>query len=47
LKPTQSHVRRYRSIMFQMAEVMMQRALFLRIVAEIVALRPLPPPARC
>lgn len=36
-------VRHGRSITFQMAEVMMQRALFLQILAAIAALRPSPP----
>ena len=35
-----------RSITFQMAEVMVPRALFQKILAAIAALRPLPP-ARC
>ena len=39
-------VRHGRSIMFQMAEVMVPRALFQKILAAIAALRPLPP-ARC
>ena len=39
-------VRHGRSIMFQMAEVMVARALFQKILAAIAALRPLPP-ARC
>ena len=40
-------IRHGRSIAFQMAEVMVPRALFRQIVAAIAALRPLPPPARC
>ena len=40
-------VRHGRSITFQMAEVMVPRALFQQILAAIAALRPLPPPARC
>ena len=40
-------IRHGRSIAFQMAEVMVPRALFRQIVATIAALRPLPPPARC
>lgn len=36
-----------RSIMSQMAEVMVPRALFGQILAAIAALRPSPPPARC
>ena len=39
-------VRHGRSITFQMAEVMVPRALFQKILAAIAALRPLPP-ARC
>ena len=39
-------VRHGRSIMFQMAEVMVPRAMFQKILAAIAALRPLPP-ARC
>ena len=39
-------VRHGRSITFQMAEVMVPRALFQKILAAIVALRPLPP-VRC
>ena len=39
-------VRHGRSIMFQMADVMVPRALFQKILAAIAALRPLPP-ARC
>lgn len=35
-----------RSITFQMAEVMVSRGLFQKIVTAIAALRPLPP-ARC
>ena len=35
-----------RSIAFRMAEVMVPRALFQKILAAIAALRPLPP-ARC
>jgi hypothetical protein len=40
-------VRHGRAITFQMAEVMVPRALFRQILAAITALRPLPPPARC
>ncbi len=41
-------VRHGRSITFQMAEVMVPRALYRQILAAIAALRPpLPPPARC
>jgi hypothetical protein len=40
-------VRHGRSIAFQMAEVMVPRALFRQILAAIAALRPSPPPARC
>lgn len=40
-------VRHGRWIVFQLAEVMVQRALFRQILAAIAALRPLPPPARC
>ncbi len=41
-------IRHGRSITFQMAEVMVPRALFRQILAAIAALRPqLPPPARC
>jgi hypothetical protein len=36
-----------RSIAFQMAEVMVPRALFQQILAAISALRPSPPPDRC
>jgi hypothetical protein len=39
-------VRYSRSITFQMAEVMVPRALFENILSTIAALRPLPP-ARC
>ena len=39
-------VRHGRSITFQMAEVMVPRALFQKILAAIAALRPLPP-VRC
>ena len=39
-------VRHGRSITFQMAEVMVPRALFQEILGAIAALRPLPP-ARC
>ena len=39
-------VRHGRSIFFQMAEVMVSRDLFRKILAAIAALRPLPP-ARC
>ena len=39
-------IRHGRSITFQMAEVMVPRALFQKILAAIAALRPLPP-ARC
>jgi hypothetical protein len=39
-------VRHGRSITLQMAEVMVPRALFHRILTAIAALRPLPP-ARC
>jgi hypothetical protein len=39
-------VRHGRSIMFQMAEVMVPRALFQKILTAIAALRPLPP-VRC
>jgi hypothetical protein len=39
-------VRRSRSITFQMAEVMVPRGLFEKILSIIAALRPLPP-ARC
>ena len=39
-------VRHGRSITFQMAEVMVSRDLFRKILAAIAALRPLPP-ARC
>ena len=39
-------VRRGRSVIFQMAEVAVSRALFRTIVGAIAALRPLPP-ARC
>ena len=39
-------VRHGRSIVFQMAEVMVPRGLFQSIVTAIAALRPLPP-ARC
>ena len=39
-------VRHGRSVIFQMAEVMVPRALFQKILAAIAALRPLPP-ARC
>ena len=39
-------VRHGRSITFQLAEVMVPRALFQKILAAIAALRPLPP-ARC
>ena len=39
-------VRHGRSITFQMAEVMVPRALFQKILAAIAALRPVPP-ARC
>ena len=39
-------VRHSRSITFQMAEVMVPRGLFEKILSIIVALRPLPP-ARC
>jgi len=39
-------VRHGRSIIFQMSEVMVPRALFQKILAAIAALRPLPP-ARC
>ncbi len=39
-------VRHGRSITFQMAEVMVPRALFQKIMDAIAALRPLPP-ARC
>jgi hypothetical protein len=39
-------VRHSRSITFQMAEVMVPRQLFQKILAAIAALRPLPP-ARC
>jgi hypothetical protein len=40
-------VRHGRSIAFQMAEVMVPRALFRQTLAAITALRPLPTPARC
>jgi hypothetical protein len=40
-------VRHGRSIAFQMAEVMVPRALVGQILSAIAALRPLPPPARC
>jgi hypothetical protein len=40
-------VRHGRSIAFQMAEVMVPRALFGQILDAIAALRPMPPPARC
>jgi len=36
-----------RSIAFQMAEVMVPRMLFAKILRLIAALRPSPPPARC
>ncbi len=36
-----------RYVAFQMAEVVVPRALFGRDPAAIAALRPLPPPARC
>ena len=39
-------VRHSRSITFQMAEVMVPRGLFEKILSAIAALRPLPP-ARC
>ena len=39
-------VRHGRSIIFQMAEVMVPRGLFEKILSAIAALRPLPP-ARC
>ena len=39
-------VRHGRSITFQMAEVMVPRGLFEKILSTIAALRPLPP-ARC
>jgi hypothetical protein len=39
-------VRHGRSITFQMAEVMVSRSLFRRILAAVAALRP-SPPARC
>jgi Transposase DDE domain group 1 len=39
-------VRHGRSVIFQMAEVMVSRGLFQKILAAIAALRPLPP-ARC
>jgi hypothetical protein len=39
-------VRHGRWVIFQMAEVMVSRALFQKILAAIAALRPLPP-ARC
>ena len=40
-------VRHGRSVTFQMAEVMVPRALFGQILAAIAALRPSPPPVRC
>jgi hypothetical protein len=40
-------VRHGRSVVFQMAEVMVPRALFQSILAAIAALRPPPSPARC
>jgi hypothetical protein len=39
-------VRHGRSLIFQMAEVVVRRALFQKILDSIAALRPLPP-ARC
>ena len=39
-------VRHGRSVIFQMAEVMVPRRLFQQILAAVAALRPLPP-ARC
>ncbi|HYZ33432.1 MAG TPA: transposase, partial [Crenalkalicoccus sp.] len=40
-------IRHGRSIAFQMAEVMVPRALFRQVLTAIAALRPSPPPARC
>jgi hypothetical protein len=40
-------VRHGRSIIFQMAEVMVPRALFKQVLSGIAALRPTLPPARC
>lgn len=40
-------VRHTRSITFQMADVVVPRALFGQILAAIAALRPEAPPARC
>ena len=40
-------VRHGRSVIFQMPEVAMPRALFRQVLAAIAALRPPPPPARC
>ena len=40
-------IRHGRSVAFQMAEVMVPRALFCQILDAIAALRPLPPPDRC
>lgn len=40
-------VRHGRSIAFQMAELMVPRALFQQILAAIATLRPSPPPNRC